>query len=84
MSTWGVELAPGWTIVGCMRYRSRRDMIEHATDPRFLATHGIKIAALPNTFSFPTRYGLSGFLGPRIWVALVLTLTAALMHLVIG
>ena len=84
VDAWGVEPDPGWTIAGCMRYRSRRDMIELATDPRFLATHGFKIAALPNTFSFPTRNALRGFLGPRIWVALVLALTAALMHLAVG
>ena len=84
VDAWGVEPDPGWTIVGCMRYRSRRDMIELVTESRFLATHGFKIAALPNTLSFPTRYELSGFLGPRIWIALVLALMAALTHLVIG
>ena len=83
VDAWGVEPDPGWTIVGCMRYRSRRDMIELATDPRFIATHGFKIAALPNTFSFPSRYALSGSLGPRVWVALVLALLAALGHLLV-
>jgi len=40
-----------------------------------------KIAAMPNTFSFPTQPMLSLYAGPRVWVALVLALIAALVHL---
>ena len=48
---WGVEADPGWTIVGYMRYRSRRDLAELATDPRFAGAHEFKFAAMPKTFS---------------------------------
>ncbi len=81
VDAWGSEPDPGWTIVGYMRYRSRRDMISLATDPRFMKSHPLKIAAIPNTFSFPTRPGGGLYLGPRIWLALLLALVAALVQL---
>ncbi len=81
VDTWNVPPDPGWTIVGLMRYRSRRDMAELATDPRFTAAHPFKIAAIPATASFPTSPSFALLLGPRIWVALVLALVAALLQL---
>jgi hypothetical protein len=78
---WNVPPDPGWTIVGMMRYRSRRDMAELATDPRFTVAHPFKIAAIPTTASFPTAPRASFLLGPRIWVGLVLALGAALLQL---
>jgi hypothetical protein len=77
---WGVEPDPGWTIAGAIRYRCRRDMIELATDPTFGPAHEFKIAAIVNTLAFPVHPGFV-VLGPRIWVALVLALCAALVHL---
>jgi hypothetical protein len=84
IDAWGSEPDPGWTLVGSMRYRSRRDLMRLATDPRFLGGHGLKIAALPSTFSFPTRPVPIAFVGPRIWVALTLALGAALTQLALG
>lgn len=84
VDAWGSESDPGWSIVGYMRYRSRRDLISTATDPRFLEIHPLKIAAISNTFSFPTRPGGGAFLGPRIWVALALALCASLVQLAIS
>lgn len=84
IDAWGAEPDPGWTLVGYMRYRSRRDMIQLATDPRFVGSHGFKIAAISNTFSFPTQYRPGGFIGPRVWVAGALALIAALAHLAIA
>jgi len=81
IDAWNVPPDPGWSIVGLMRYRSRRDMAELATDPRFTAAHPFKIAAIPVTASFPTRPSFALLLGPRIWVALVLSLAAALLQL---
>jgi hypothetical protein len=81
VDAWNVPPDPGWTIVGLMRYRSRRDMAELATDPRFTSAHPFKIAAIPATASFPTRPNFALLLGPRIWVALVLALSAALLQL---
>jgi hypothetical protein len=75
---WGVEADPGWTVVGYMRYRSRRDLAELAADPRFSSAHLYKFAAMAQTFSFPTRPRIMLLVGPRLWVALVLALLAAL------
>jgi hypothetical protein len=81
VDAWNVAPDPGWSLVGFMRYRSRRDMALLATDPRFSGAHAFKIAAMPVTFSFPTSPMLMLFISPRIWVGLVLALAAALVHL---
>jgi hypothetical protein len=79
VDAWSVPPDPGWSIVGMVRYRSRRDMIELASDPRFLAAHPFKISAIPVTASFPTKPGFVLVFGPRVWVALLLGLGAALL-----
>lgn len=81
VDAWGVEPDPGWNVVGFMRYRCRRDMMQLALDPRFRDAHPLKIAATAATFSFPTRTTLQLFVGPRLWVGLVLALAAAVGHL---
>ncbi len=81
VDAWNVPPDPGWTVVGMMRYRSRRDMAALSVDPRFTAAHPFKIAAIPVTASFPTAPGFVLMLGPRIWVGLVLALAAALLQL---
>jgi hypothetical protein len=81
VDAWDVEPDPGWSFVGYVRYRSRRDMLELATDPAFLAAHPFKTAAMPNTLSFPTQPVVSLYVGPRLSVGLVLALIAALAHL---
>jgi hypothetical protein len=77
---WGVEADPGWTFSGVIRYRSRRDMIELATDPRFVPAHAFKVAAIASTFAFPAAPAMIP-LGPRLVVGLSLALLAALTHL---
>jgi len=77
---WGVEENPGWTFSGIIRYRSRRDMIELATDPRFEPAQAYKIAALAHTLAFPVA-PVPIFVGPRVWVGLGLALAAALARL---
>jgi len=81
VDAWNTEPDPGWTLVGAMRYRSRRDMMDLATDPRFTDAHPFKKAAMPVTFSFPSQLGVAAYVGPRIWLALLLALAAALGHL---
>lgn len=81
MDSWETEPDPGWTIIGLMRYRSRRDMMNLIVDPRFEAAHPDKLAGTLATFSFPTAPMGGLYLGPRIWLALVLALAAALVHL---
>jgi len=83
VDAWNVPPDPGWSFVGVMRYRSRRDMAELSLDPRFTAAHPFKIAAIPVTASFPTAPRGALLLGPRIWVGLVLALAAALLQLAI-
>jgi len=75
---WGVEADPGWTLMGYMRYRSRRDLAELVCDVRFAGAHDFKFAAMPNTFSFPTRPRIMMLASPGVWVGLVIALVAAL------
>jgi hypothetical protein len=77
LEEWGVEKNPGWTMAGVIRYRSRRDLIELASAPQFAPIHGFKTAAMSNTLAFPIS-PVRMFFGPRVWVALVLALLAAL------
>lgn len=79
VDAWGdIQPDPGWTIMGYMRYRSRRDMAELATSPDFDKHHAFKIAAMPQTFSMPTSPMLMLLMSPRIWVGLILALAASL------
>lgn len=84
VDAWNVEADPGWSIFGLMRYRSRRDLIAMVADPLFAAKHPYKLLGIPTTFSFPTQREVSVYLGPRVWMALVLALGAALVQLAMG
>lgn len=81
VDAWRVPPDPGWTIVGFMRYRSRRDMIELVVDPRFSSSHAFKFAATAETFSFPTHPMLRLYPSPVLWVPLLIALVASLSHL---
>jgi hypothetical protein len=84
VDAWNVEADPGWSIFGLMRYRSRRDLIAMVRDPRFAESHPYKLLGIPTTFSFPTQRQVSVYIGPRVWMALVLALVAALVQIAIG
>jgi hypothetical protein len=59
-----------WTTGAAMRYRSRRDMLEIATDPAFAGAHTFKVAAMRKTIAFPIDPWLQ--LGdPRLVLALL-------------
>lgn len=77
VDAWRVPPDPGWTVVGCMRYRSRRDMIAMASEPVFRDIHKFKIAGVAETFSFPSQPMLRLMAGPRLWVAMLLLLAAS-------
>ena len=77
LDAWRVAGDPGWTMMGYMRYRSRRDMMQLVADPRFLEMHPFKMAGTAETFSFPTRPDLMIFASPRVWLALVILVVAA-------
>jgi hypothetical protein len=81
VDAWNVAPDPGWTLMGWVRYRSRRDMMELVVDPGFSRLHPFKIVGTAQTFSFPTRPMLTLFAGPRVWVALVVALVAALAQI---
>jgi hypothetical protein len=77
IDAWKVGPDPGWSIIGYMRYRSRRDMIAMATHPKFQGIHDFKILGTAETFSFPTRPILMLLMPPRLSVALILLLVGA-------
>ena len=83
IDSWMVDPDPGWSIVGFMRYRSRRDMIKMVVHPGFAAAHRFKPLGIAETFSFPTQPFLRAYLSPRVSVLLILALAAALAQLAI-
>lgn len=83
VDAWGHAPDPGWTIVGLMRYRSRRDLAELIADPRFAGAHASKIAAIPATVSFPMQPMTMLMAGPAPTVGLIIALLAALAEIAI-
>ena len=81
IDSWNTPPDPGWHVAGSMRYRSRRDMMQLALDPSVRDVHILKTAATATTFSFPSQVVLGLAIRPRVWVALLLALSAALGHL---
>ena len=62
-----------WTTGAGMRYRSRRDLLDIATNPAFAGSHEFKIAAMRKTIAFPIDPWFQ--LGdPRLVLALLLGL----------
>lgn len=49
----GIEGARDWSVGAGMRYRSRRDLMEIASNPAFRGSHEFKIAAINKTIAFP-------------------------------
>ncbi|MEN8723801.1 MAG: hypothetical protein ABF335_13050 [Alphaproteobacteria bacterium] len=74
---------PGWHTMGMVRYRSRRDAMRAALNPEFGRIHPYKLAALDQTFAFPTTPMVAFYLHPRVSVALILALVAALVNLAV-
>jgi len=73
----GIEGAEAWSRVGLVRYRSRRDLLEIATDPRFGDRHDYKIAALEKTIAVPVEPRL--YLGDLRLLLALLLLTGVLL-----
>lgn len=66
--------APGmerWDQGAGMRYRSRRDLLEIATNPAFSGSHTFKVAAMEKTIAFPIDPWFH-FGDPRLLLALTL------------
>jgi hypothetical protein len=51
----GIDGARHWSQAALMRYRSRRDVLEIATNPAFGGRHEFKMAALEKTIAFPVE-----------------------------
>jgi hypothetical protein len=78
---WGLDYEPAWRRAGVVRYRSRRDLMEIATDPRFLDVVKYKIAAIDQTFAFPIAPAAAMVTPKHVTVALLLALGAFLQLL---
>jgi hypothetical protein len=74
VEVWGIPGGEEWTMVGLVRYRSRRDMIEAATAPGFQEIHGFKVAAIEKTIAVPIEPLLQ--LGdPRVFAGMLALLS---------
>jgi hypothetical protein len=81
VDTWGLNEVPEWSMMGYIRYRSRRDLAHLVCDPRFTGAHAFKFAAMPQTFNFPTRPMIKTLAGPGIWLGLTFALAAAMAQI---
>jgi hypothetical protein len=71
LDVWGIDGAHAWSQAAVVRYRSRRDLMEVATNPDFAGPHGFKVAAMAKTIAFPVDPWFQ--VGdPRLLLALVL------------
>src|SRR5262245_21151258 len=83
LDLWGVEDGERWSLVGLVRYRSRRDMIEIASDPAFADAHRFKAAAMTQTIAIPVEpFVMLG--SPRWLVAGALLTLGALLQLALA
>lgn len=73
----GIEGAESWTRTALFRYRSRRDLMEIASNPAFQGKHHFKQAALDKTIAYPLENTLY-LSDPRFLLALVLLAVVAL------
>jgi hypothetical protein len=71
MDLTGIEGAEVWDQGALFRYRSRRDLMEIATDPAFDERHDYKLAGLTKTIAYPVETALY-YSDVRLMLALVL------------
>lgn len=83
VEVWGVG-AKQWSGAGLIRYRSRRDLLNAATDPRFAGLHIYKRTALAATLAVPMAPAPAVLISPRVWLLFLLVALAALLHLFVG
>ena len=80
---WGLENGERWSMVGLVRYRSRRDMMEIATNPAFGGAHEFKVAAMAQTIAIPVEPEVT-IASPRWLVGGALLLVGAFLQLALG
>jgi len=78
----GIQGAEEWNLVVVMRYRSRRDLVEIATNPEFLNKHDFKVAALTKTIAYPTESNIY-ISDLRFLLALILVALVALIDIAV-
>jgi hypothetical protein len=78
LDLWGIEGGENWSQGALMRYRSRRDMMEIATNPDFAGPHEFKLAAMTKTIAFPVDPWFSPG-DPRALLAMVLIIVGLLV-----
>ena len=85
VDSWGSTAESGaqWGVTNVMRYRSRRDLANMAAMSAFAGIHQFKRAAILENISYPNKMMMTGFAGPRLFMATALILAAALGNLVI-
>lgn len=85
VDSWGptAETGASWGLVNVMRYRSRRDLVQLASNTDFDGIHRFKREAIVETISYPNKMLMTGFAGPSVFVATCLTLCAALANIAI-
>ena len=81
MDIQGIVDGSHWERAGLVRYRSRRDLVDIALDPRFRERHDYKVGALAKTIAFPVQPSLHTG-DPRLLLALLLIALTAVIHLV--
>lgn len=81
MDHFGMTEGDVWTRGAGMRYRSRRDVLDIATNPAFQGSHEFKIAAMKKTFAFPGDPWFH-FGDPRLLLALIFLLIGLTVSLV--
>jgi len=75
VDVWGIDGARTWSQGALLRYRSRRDLMEIATNPEFSGPHEFKIAAMNKTIAFPLDPWVQAG-DPRLLLGLVLLIIA--------
>jgi hypothetical protein len=82
MDVSGIEGAEHWDQGALFRYRSRRDILEIATNPAFAERHDYKMGALEKTIAYPVEPVLY-YSDLRLMLALLLFSLASLIDMFI-
>lgn len=77
-----VDQPPTWDRAALMRYRSRRDMMEIATNPAFMERHDYKTGALDRTLAYPVEASVNPA-DPRLLLAMLLLLLALVVDIML-
>jgi hypothetical protein len=76
------EEARHWERGAIFRYRSRRDLMEIATNPAFGERHDYKLAALDKTIAYPME-SIINFGDPRVLLFLIVGFVIALVDILV-